>query len=215
MSDYSDVSELVLRERAARNHAQWDALRGWFHPDSLVITSWFEGTGPEFVDISIKRYRPGNSIINRLSPPVVHLAGERAGPGSPDRALVELPSTTIRWFPIDGVEVELTSYMLLVYRAERRDGVWRILQLNAINEADTLFPAIPGDVPKIDRELLAGFRRSYRFLSLFHTLHGEPVKNDLPGLDDRDSVDRLYSAAFSWLESGRAESTDPSATHSH
>ncbi|MEC3975742.1 nuclear transport factor 2 family protein [Amycolatopsis sp. H20-H5] len=212
MSDHTDLSELVLRERAARNHAQWDALRGCFHPDSLVITSWFEGTGPEFVDVSVKRYRPGNSIINRLSPPVVHLAGESAGR---DRALVELPSTTIRWFPIDGVEVELTSYMLLVYRAERRDGVWRILQLNAINEADTLFPAIPGDVPKIDRELLAGFRRSYRFLSLFHTLHGEPVKDDLPGLDDRDSVDSLYSAAFGWLESGRGGSADPSAPHSN
>lgn len=199
MSDYTDVSQLVLQERAARSHAQWDALRACFHPDALVITSWFEGSGLEFVDVSIKRFRPDNSIVNRLAPPVVHFAGEPRS-ATPDRAVVDLPSTTVRWFDLDGVEVELTSYMMLVYRAEKRDGVWRVSQLNAINEADTLIPAIPGQVPPIDAEQLAGFRRSYRFLSLFHTRHGQAVRDDLPGIDDQASVDALYASAFAWLE---------------
>ncbi len=200
MSDYTDVSQLVLQERAARSHAHWDALRACFHPDSLVVTSWFEGSGAEFVDVSVKRYQPDSSIVNRLAPPVVHFTGEAGSAASHDRAVVDLPSTTVRWFDFDGVEVELTSYMMLVYRAEKRDGVWRLRQLNAINEADTLFPAIPGQAPVIDTEQLAGFRRSYRFLTLFHTRHGQAVRDDLPGIDDHASVDALYASAFAWLE---------------
>jgi len=114
---------------------------------------------------------------------------------------VELPSTTTRSISVHGVEAEFTSFMRLLYRAERREGVWRISDLTAVYEWDTLHPAMPGTDLRVDPSAVAGLRHSYRWLAYTRSLEGETLSADLPGIDRIDAVNALYEAAFNWLDS--------------
>ncbi|GAA3289406.1 nuclear transport factor 2 family protein [Streptomyces cinereospinus] len=192
MDEVSSISQLVLRERQGRGLGLWDQLRDCYHPDSHVTTSWFDGTGPEFVEVSEAGHLPGRRVVNRLSPPVVQQTD--------DRAVVELPSTTTHWFVMGEVEALLTSYMRLIYRVERRDEVWRIVSLGAINQADTLDPAVPGVSLDIDQELLGTFRWSYRHLCYRAALQKMTVPDDLPGDDRPEEAAAFLRSIFAWLE---------------
>lgn len=186
-----EVIQVVMRERQGRSLGLWEQLRGCYHPDSRVTTSGFDGNGAEFAEASAAGYTPGLRVVNRMSPPIVRLKGERA--------VVEAPSTTITWFPIDGVEALLTSYMLLVYRLERRTGEWRIRSLNAINQADTLEPAVPGTALKVDQDRLDGFRWSYRYLCYHASLHGRTIADDLYGDDRPEAANAFLAWTHQWL----------------
>lgn len=193
MNDISEISQLALRERQARVRGLADELQACFHPDATVTTSWSSGSAAAFVAGACSRdtARTG-AILNRVAPPVVHHEGG-------DRAVVELPSTTTRWIPVNEVEAVLSSYMRLVYRVERRDSGWRISDLTAINESDTLEPAIPGSDLQINLSALEGLRPSYRWLAYTRSLEGGTVSDDLHGIDHPETVDTVYSEAFSWM----------------
>ncbi len=198
MSQVTEISQLVVRERQSRVRHLTDQLRACFHPDATVTTSWLKGSAAAFVSGGSTR-SDGSSepIINRLGPPLVY--------ESRRRAVVELPSTTIRWTPVNGVEAELASFMRLLYRVEQRDGSWRISDLTAINEGDTLTPAVPGTDLAVDPEAVAGFRHSYRFLAYTRSLDGETVSPDLYGIDQPEGVSALYDEAFAWSDQQPAE----------
>ena len=133
-------------------------------------------------------------IINRLGPAVVHQ--------KKDRAVVELPSTTTRQIQVNGEEAVLDSYMRLIYRVECREGIWKIADLCAINEFDTLQPLIAGTDLHINPEHLKGLRSSYRFLAYTRNQAGGKERQDLYGIDRHEEVDALYAEAFAWLEGG-------------
>jgi hypothetical protein len=201
MDDVIEIGQLVVRERQSRVMHLSDQLRNCFHPDATVNTSWVTGSAAAFVS-----GRPAPSaagagpIINRAGAPVVHHSGRRA--------VVELPSTTTRWIPVNGVEAELVSFMRLLYRVEQRGGEWKISDLSTINEGDTLNSAVPGTELRVVAAALAGLRHSYRFLMYTRALDGETVSSELPGIDRPEGVKALYDDAFAWLaEHPAAEGT--------
>lgn len=157
-----------------------------------MTTSWLQGSAEAFVSAA----GDGSSgsrgtILSRLGPPLVHHSGRRA--------VVELPSTTTRSVSVHGVEAEFTSFMRLVYRTESRDGSWRISDLTAVYEWDTLHPAVPGTDLRVHPGAVAGLRPSYRWLAYTRSLDGETLSTDLHGTDRIDAVNNLYEAAFTWL----------------
>ena len=190
--DVTENTQLVIRERQSRVRRLTDQLRDCFHPDATVATSWLQGSAEAFVTAAGggASGRRG-TILNRLGPPLVHHCG--------GRAVVELPSTTTRSISVHGVEAEFTSFMRLVYRTESRDGIWRISDLTAVYEWDTLHPAVPGTSLRVEPGAVAGLRLSYRWLAYTRSLEGETVSTDLPGTDRIDAVNTLYEAAFTWL----------------
>lgn len=190
--DFTKIAQLVVRERQNRVRRLPDELAECFHPNATVTTSWLQGSAAQFVSSSGARDTATSPIVNRVGPPIVNQNG--------GRAVVELPSTTTRWIPVDGTEAELASFMRLLYRVEERDGAWKISALTAINEGDTLSPAVPGTTLQIDHPLLSQFRHSYRFLAYTHALNGERLSDDLYGTDRPEPVKRLYAEAIAWLE---------------
>ena len=192
VDEVTEIAQLVVRERQSRVRRLIDQLRDCFHPDATVATSWLQGSAEAFVSAA-EGSSPGSrgTILNRLGPPLVHHCGWRA--------VVELPSTTTRSISVHGVEAEFTSFMRLLYRAERRAGVWRISDLTAVYEWDTLHPAVPGTDLRVDPGAAGGLRHSYRWLAYTRSLEGETLSTDLPGIDRIDTVNALYEAAFTWL----------------
>ncbi len=191
MSDVTEITQLVLRERQARDRGWWGQMRDSFHDDSTVSLSWLNDSGAEFVSRSQAMFESGHRPVHRLSPPVVALSGRRA--------VVEVSAAIQISFPIDGVEADLVSFTRLLYQAERRGSDWKIHALNAIYEHDTLTPSVPGTRLSLDLERLARSRKPYRYLAYHLSLGGRPVRDDLYGDDQPDRVNALYAEAFDWM----------------
>jgi hypothetical protein len=192
MDDVAEVSRLVLRERQSRVRGLSAELLACFHEDATVETSWMRGSARAFAAGGAQRSASSGTIINRVGAPAVQVRGQRG--------FAELYSTTTRWIPVNRVEAVLTSFMRLLYRAEQRRGTWKISAMSAVNEGDTLEPAVPGTDLGVDPAALAGLRHSYRFLAYTRSLDGTAVSQDLLGVDRPDEVDAVYTSAAQWLE---------------
>jgi hypothetical protein len=189
-ADVSAVTQLVLTERECRDLGRWARMRECFHPDSVVRISWFDGSGPEFVERSIDMARRGVRATHRLGPVAVRLNG--------DRAVASLGATIDIPGALDGVDICLSSHARFLYRAERRDGRWRLASFEAFYLRDELHPQRPGQAVAVAPEEVAGFRPSYRMLSLLLTRQGYAVDPDLPGLDRPESVEAMCREVCGW-----------------
>ena len=190
-ADITEISQLVLRERESRDMARWDTMRDCFHPDSIVKISWFNGSGPEFVEGSIDMAKRGMYAKHRCGPVLVTLAGNRAVASL--SGIIDIPRV------IDGVDMVLSAYGRFIYRAEKRDGVWRIFSFECIYMRDELTPSILGQTVTVDPAEMAGFRPSYRNLAWCLMKTGYEVDQDLPGEDRPESVEKIMKEVTSWL----------------
>jgi len=192
MDDVAEVSRLVLRERQSRVRGLSAELLACFHEDATVETSWMRGSARAFAAGGAERTASSGTIINRVGAPAVQVRGQRG--------FAELYSATTRWIPVNGVEAVLASFMRLLYRAERRQGAWKISAMSAVNEGDTLEPAVPGTDLGVDPAAVAGLRHSYRFLAYTRSLDGTAISQDLLGVDRPEEVNAVYASVAAWLE---------------
>ncbi|MFE0415678.1 nuclear transport factor 2 family protein [Streptomyces tendae] len=193
MDAFSEIGQLVLKERQGRDRGWWDQMGSCFAEDALLRLSWFCGSGAEFVAESRKMAARGDSSVHRLSPPVIHLDG--------DRALVEVPAVIEMRTVVDGIEADLASRARLYYRTQRHAGRWLITAVDPVYEGDTLAAAHPGTTLPVGPADVAAFRPSYRFLSYVLAKRGYTVGDDLYGDDRPAEAADFYAHAFRWLHS--------------
>lgn len=189
-ADITAITQLILRERNSRDTANWDVMRDCFHPDSIVKISWFNGSGPDFVTGSIDMAKRGMLAKHRLAPVLVTLAGDRAVASL--TAIIDIPRV------IDGVELILSAHGRFIYRAEKRDDVWRIFSFQCVYMRDELMPAIPGQNISIDPAEVEEFRPSYRNLAWCLIKTGYEVDQNLPGEDRPETVKSLMQEVNDW-----------------
>ncbi|MCW3066052.1 MAG: hypothetical protein JWN32_3224 [Solirubrobacterales bacterium] len=201
MGEIEELTQLVARERRARDRGRWTQMRDCFHADGIVGLSWFEGSADEFVARSTAMSDQGDRASHRLSPPAVYTSGARA--------VIELPMSAQLRTGADGVEGDLVSTGRLLYRVESRAGEWRIASLDAIYERDSLVPAPPGANPTIDTDELASLRRAYRLLAYHLGRRGYTIAQDLCG----DDQPELYRSTHEWARAGAATPADGAGGH--
>ena len=193
--DTSAVTQLILKERESRDLGRWDDMRDCFHPDSQIRISWFRGSGADFVKGSIDMARRDVLAKHRLSPIRVALSADRAV--CTMAAIIDIP------VELKGTAMNLLSYARFVYRAERREGTWRIFSFDAIYLRDELTPAIPGHSIVIAPDELQPYRPSYRLLSYVLSQQGYAIDSDLAGEDRPESVRVLMRGVFAWAGIGQ------------
>jgi SnoaL-like protein len=189
-ADISAVSQLILRVFVSRDLGLWEQMRDCFHDDSTVRISWIKASGPEFVRRSKEMAERNVQARHRLGPIFVTLSG--------DRAIAQLAGIIDIPFTLKGIEVMMSSHARLLFRVERRQGVWRLFGFDAVYLRDEIAPVIPGQTVAVDPDALRTFRPSYRFLSYCLTSGGFPVPNDLAGVDRPDLVDALVREIYGW-----------------
>jgi len=189
-ADVSAVSQLVLRERLSRDLGLWEQMRDCFHDDSVVRISWINASGPEFVRRSKEMAERNVKATHRLGPILVTLAG--------DRAIAQLGAIIDIPFTLKGIEVIMSCYARFLFRAERREVVWRLSGFDVIYLRDEITPVIPGQTVAIDPQEVKSFRPSYRLLTYCVTSGGFPVRDDLAGVDRPDLVDTLTREIYGW-----------------
>lgn len=186
-----ELFTLVQRERWARDTGDWDALSASYWPDSFVRVTWFEGTADEFVAVSRKRAKRGGGGMHTITPVRLQVQG--------DRAVVESRGQILIRPRVHEKECDVTAWCRFFSRAERRDGMWRLLTFDAIYLKDRLDPVLSGATVELDTGILDSARKSYRFLSYLNLSIGYPVPDDLPGTDRPDLVTAFYAEADAWL----------------
>lgn len=186
----SVVTQLVLAERECRDMGRWERMKACFHPDAEVRISWFQGKGPDFVDASREMARRGVLAKHRLGPVSVRVNGTRAV--ATLGAIIDIPAE------VRGVAVQLCSHARLFYRAEQRDGAWRLGSFEVFYMRDELVAQIPGEVVPVSAADVAPYRRSYRFLSFVLAQGGYTVRDDLAGEDRPETVEALCAQVYGW-----------------
>jgi hypothetical protein len=191
------VSQLILRERLAREIHNYDEEEACYYPDAPVEVSWFKGTAADFVDAGRKTSAAGENTDSAYF--------DSLGPASilvhNDRAITDSACAIHTFLPLDGVQASMTSFTRLLSRVRKSDDKWRIAGLRAIYIRDQLEPCNPAQVPKIDLAKLNKYRLSYRHLSYALEANGRPLRDDLPGVDRPELVSALRAADREWLYS--------------
>lgn len=189
-ADISAITQLILRERESRDLGRWERMRDCFWPESLVRVSWYSGNGAGFVDGSIEMARRGILAKHRLGPPLVNLNGDRAV--ATFAAIIDLPAK------LQGLEFTLSSHARFLYRAEKRDGTWRLMGFDAIYMRDELTPSLPGQTITVRSDEVKNFRSTYRMLSYYLSSQGYEVNSNLAGEDRPDLVAALNYELYGW-----------------
>lgn len=190
--DISAITQVVLRERQARDNGWWDRMLATYWPDSRVDVSWYHGDGPGFVAASRKASAGGVVGKHRLFAPIVDMRGQKAH--------VELGSRNWSQLQVDGKTVNLNANMRINYRLEKRNGEWRILSLQPIYEHSELTPDVPGETLTVPAADLKKYRQSYAALSWALTRKGLTMSQTEVGIDRPEDVNALYDAIERWLQ---------------
>ena len=196
-SDYEELTHLVLWERQAKVRKLNDELADCYWPDATVTTSWTSGSAVDYLKAgSAQNNRAEAScdevILNRSGAPIIHQKG--------NRAYAELPTTGKHWIKVNGVEAIWTSYMRLIYRLEKRDGIWKITDMTSVFEKDTLEPVIAGTDLHINPQDLEGLRPSYQWLAYTRGQAGGNVSHTMLGTDRPEDMAKIYNSAEKWLK---------------
>lgn len=188
-SEIVSLQTLVTHERQARDRGWWSTLAECYTPEATIQTSWFTGTASEYIELSKTAFEqvPSN---HRLGTPVVDVHAHRA--------IIEMPMTIEMRGTFRGIEVDVTSNLRFLHRAEKRDDRWQLAASVAIFDHDTMTPALPGIAPQLTVDDIANARPSYRILTLWMTERGYTVPDNRLGVDRPAELEELYDRAYAW-----------------
>ena len=193
--DRAAVAELVQRERSARDQGHWDEMAACYHPESMIQTAWFKGTGAEFVAATRRNLGSGKIVsLHQLSPSVVTIHG--------GRALADTGCQLVAFQDLDGVPITHVGHVRLLWRAQKLGTRWLVMGLNVIYARDYIVPCDPNVVPKIDAAQVAKYRLSYRYEAYMFARSGRPTSDDLPGIDRPETVTAVRASDAAWLATG-------------
>ena len=107
-------------------------------------------------------------------------------------------------FTREHIEYELSSACRMLSRLENLGTTgrpdWKLLTMEVIYVDDSIIPVIPPTLSGFDNgDLESSTRKSYRCLSLLLAEKGHKVNNDLPGVDDPQSVEDVLRRNQEWL----------------
>ncbi len=170
-----------------RDLGQWDKMRELFHADGTIEISWFEGLFSKFVDASIGMSASDIKTKHLIGSPVVTFNGHKA--------IVETNAMII------GENVRLgmgcSSHNRFYDRAEKRDGVWKLVHRQSIYDMGTF--TFPQGMYAIDTEVVKRYPREYAALAYLLEASGFPLKR-LQATKDSDLEKAMKAAGQAWLE---------------
>jgi len=193
VNDELQIRDLVEKWVVWRDAGDWERFRSLWHPDGVMMATWFQGTADEFIEVTRKGIERGVSILHFLGGQAIDVEG--------DRAVSQTKMTISQRAEVEGVLCDVVCIGRFYDFLERHDGRWTLRLRQPIYEKDTIAPIDPSDDVNLDRELLQSFPVGYRHLAYLQTKIGYPVKKDMPGLWGVE-VEKLYMRGRSWLAGG-------------
>src|SRR5512147_2905726 len=146
--DRAAVAQVVANWAAWRDRPDWDRLATCFHPGGIIAVSWFQGTHDRFIAACqgmARAAQPGERTRHFFSLPWTETKD--------DRAVAETAAVVQIRARVDGIEVDIQSWLRFNDFMERRQGVWRIARRVAVYDKDRMDAVAP------DAEFAARYRK--------------------------------------------------------
>jgi len=194
--DELEIRRLIERWALWRDAGDWERFATVWHPDGVMMATWFQGPCAEFIRVTKEGWAKGVSILHFLGGSAVELAG--------DRAIAQTKMTISQRGPVDGVLCDVVCTGRFYDFVVRHHGRWQLLYRQPIYEKDRIDPVDPAAVLKLDAQALAVLPEGYRHLAYIQQRIGYRVKLDMPMLKGA-AVDALYRRGASWLAGGDLE----------
>jgi hypothetical protein len=205
MMDENLKNELLIRQMVERwavwrDAGDWERFATVWHPDGVMMATWFQGPFKEFIRVTQEGWAKGVSILHFLGGSAIDISADGT------RAISQTKMTISQRGMVEGADgspvlcdVVCTGrfYDFVV----KEQGAWKLLHRQPIYEKDRIDPVDSSAVVKLDKEKLATFPEGYRHLAYIQTHIGYTVKMDMPMLKG-DAVQSLYQRGATWLAGG-------------
>lgn len=196
------IERLAIRE-AIENWAVWRDAGDWerfatvWHPEGVMMATWFQGTGPEFIRVTQEGWARGVSILHFLGGSAIEVGSNDTS----NRAIAQTKMTISQRGDVDGHRCDVVCTGRFYDFYQKVDGKWLLRLRQPIYEKDRVDPIETGVKLNLDPEILGQFPEGYRHLAYIQTKIGYKVKKDMPGLTG-PTVEALYKRGREWLTTG-------------
>jgi ketosteroid isomerase-like protein len=200
MEDKLLIRELVERWAVWRDAGDWERFASVWHPDGVMMATWFQGPFRDFIRVTQEGWEKGVSILHFLGGSAIEVAG--------DRAIAQTKMTISQRGMVEGEAGPVLCDVVCTGRfydfVTKHEGRWKVLHRQPIYEKDRIDPLGPVAQLKLDQQLLASLPEGYRHLAYIQTRIGYKVKMDMPMLKGA-VVQELYRRGERWLAGGPLE----------
>ena len=194
------IRRMIERWALWRDAGDWQRFATVWHPEGVMMATWFQGPFSEFIRVTREGWDKGVSILHFLGGSAVEIAGERA--------IAQTKMTISQRGMVEGVEGPVLCDVLCTGRfydfVEIHEGQWKLLHRQPIYEKDRIDPVNPAAVLTLDAARLAQLPEGYRHLAYIQLHIGYNVKLDMPMLKG-PVVEELYRRGARWLAGGALE----------
>ena len=184
------VRQMIERWAVWRDAGDWERFATVWHPDGVMMATWFQGPFSEFIRVTKEGWARGVSILHFLGGSVVEVAGERA--------IAQTKMTISQRGPVDGVLCDVVCTGRFYDFLQRHEGQWKLLHRQPIYEKDRIDPVDPAAKLELDGTHLATLPEGYRHLAYIQQRIGYTVKLDMPMLKGA-VVEELYRRGVRFL----------------
>jgi hypothetical protein len=200
LRDELEIRQMVERWAVWRDAGDWERFATVWHPDGVMMATWFQGPFRDFIRVTQEGWAKGVSILHFLGGSAVEVAG--------DRAIAQTKMTISQRGMVEGASGPVLCDVVCTGRfydfVTRHEGQWKLLHRQPIYEKDRIDPVDPVAVLQLDQQALAAFPEGYRHLAYIQTRIGYKVKMDMPMLKG-EGVQALYGRGRRWLQGGELE----------
>lgn len=196
LHDELQIRRLIERWAVWRDAGDWERFATLWHPDGVMMATWFQGPFAEFIRVTKEGWAKGVSILHFLGGSAIEVVG--------DRAIAQTKMTISQRGLVEGVPCDIVCTGRFYDFVTRHQGEWKLLHRQPIYEKDRIDPIDPAAVPQLDAARLATFPEGYRHLAYIQTGIGYTVKMDMPMLKG-PVVDELVRRGARWLAGGALE----------
>ena len=190
------IRQLIERWAVWRDAGDWARFRVVWHPDGVMMATWFQGPFEDFIRVTQEGWNKGVSILHFLGGSAIEIEG--------DRAIAQTKMTISQRGLVEGVMCDVVCTGRFYDFVVKHEGQWRLLHRQPIYEKDRIDPLDPAATLKLDADALASFPEGYRHLAYIQTRIGYTVKMELPMLKG-PVVEELYRRGARWLAGGLLE----------
>jgi SnoaL-like domain len=194
------IRQMVERWAVWRDAGHWDKFATVWHPQGVMMATWFQGPYADFIRVTKEGWAKGVSILHFLGGSAIDVNG--------DRAISQTKMTISQRGIVEGEGGPVLCDVVCTGRfydfVQKHEGQWKLLHRQPIYEKDRIDPVDSTAVVKLDQKALAGFPEGYRHLAYIQTRIGYTVKMDMPMLKG-PVVDELYARGARWLAGSELE----------
>jgi SnoaL-like domain len=196
LEDELQIRRMLERWAVWRDAGDWQRFATVWHPEGVMMATWFQGPFAEFIRVTQEGWAKGVSILHFLGGSAIEVVGARA--------IAQTKMTISQRGLVEGVPCDIVCTGRFYDFVVRHDGAWKLLHRQPIYEKDRIDPIDPSQVPTVNAAKLATFPEGYRHLAYIQTGIGYQVKMDMPMLKG-PVVEELYRRGARWLAGGALE----------